>query len=107
MFYPFVGHHFSSSDLLFAPHLSLLQEVYLPARSQRLSKLLALLSLAIAWALRSGQWLHQAKPLPLKSHGRRAKSLFRYGLDYLRSIVLNLDHKFEQFLEAVQFLSCT
>ncbi|PSO62014.1 MAG: hypothetical protein BRC38_16880 [Cyanobacteria bacterium QH_6_48_35] len=29
------------------------------------------------------------------------------SLDYLRSLILNLDCKFEQFLEAVQFLSCT
>ena len=75
--------------------------------TERLSKLLALLNLALGWALRSGEWLHQAQPLPIKSHGRRPPSLFRHGLDHLRSIVLNLDCKFEQFLEAVQFLSCT
>ena len=75
--------------------------------TERLSKLLALLNLALGWAWRSGEWFHQAQPLPIKSHGRRPPSLFRHGLDHLRSIVLNLDCKFEQFLEAVQFLSCT
>ncbi|WP_346293067.1 IS4 family transposase [Sphaerothrix gracilis] len=75
--------------------------------SQRVSKLLALLTVALGWALSSGQWLHQAKPIPIKSHGRRAKSLFRYGLDYLRSILLNLNWRVEDFSEAVQFLSCT
>ncbi|PSP03283.1 MAG: hypothetical protein BRC51_10390 [Cyanobacteria bacterium SW_12_48_29] len=75
--------------------------------TERLSKLLALLNLALGWAWRSGEWLHQAQPLPIKSHGRRPPSLFRHGLDHLRSIVLNLDCKFEQLLEAVQFLSCT
>ncbi len=58
--------------------------------AERLSKLLALLSLALCWAVLTGEWLHQIKPLTIKKHGRRAKSLFRYGFDHLRTIVLNL-----------------
>lgn len=73
----------------------------------RLSKLFALLTLALGWALSSGLWLHQANPIALNSHGRRTKSLFRYGLDYLRSILLNLDCKAAQFSKALQLLSCT
>jgi hypothetical protein len=74
---------------------------------ERLSKLLALLSLALCWVFLTGEWLQQLKPLTIKKHGRRAKSIFRYGLDHLRSIVLNLEQKMEQFLEVLQFLSCT
>jgi hypothetical protein len=58
---------------------------------ERLSKLLALLSLALCWVFLSSEWLHQLKPLHLKKHGRKAKSLFRYGLEYLRNIMLNLE----------------
>ena len=36
-----------------------------------------------------------------------APSLFRHRLDHLCSILLHWDHKFEQLLEVVQFLSCT
>lgn len=75
--------------------------------SERLSKLLALLSLALCWTILTGEWLHQLKPLTVKKHGRRAKSIFRYGLDHLRNIVLNLEQKMSQFLHALQFLSCT
>lgn len=75
--------------------------------SERLSKLLALLSLALCWVILTGEWLHQLKPLPIKKHGRRAKSLFRYGFDYLRNIVLNLDQKMADFFDALHFLSCT
>lgn len=75
--------------------------------SERLSKLLALLSLALCWAFLVGEWLHQLKPLPIKKHGRRAKSLFRYGFDYLRNIVLNLEQKMDEFRDVLQFLSCT
>ena len=75
--------------------------------AKRLSKLLALLSLALCWAILAGEWLHQHKPLKLKKHGRKAKSIFRYGLDHLRNILLNLDQKMSEFMQVLQFLSCT
>lgn len=73
----------------------------------RLRKLVALLSLALCWAFLTGLGLHQHNPLKLKSHGRRKKSLFRYGFDYIPNVVLNLDQKMAEFLEVLQFLSCT
>lgn len=75
--------------------------------TERLSKLLALLSIALCWTFLVGDWLHQLKPLSIKKHGRRAKSLFRYGLDYLRNMMLNLEQKIDEFVDALQFLSCT
>ncbi|MEO0688042.1 MAG: IS4 family transposase, partial [Cyanobacteria bacterium J06649_11] len=45
---------------------------------QRLSKLLALMSLALCWAVKMGEWLHQHRPITIKKHGRLAKSIFRY-----------------------------
>lgn len=75
--------------------------------SERLSKLLALMSLALCWAIKIGDWLHQHQPIKIKKHGRLAKSIFRYGLDYLRSIVTDLDLKYDEFYHSLQFLSCT
>lgn len=74
---------------------------------ERLSKLLALLSLALCWVILTGEWLHQLKPLTIKKHGRRAKSIFRYGFDHLRNIVLNLEQKMDDFHDVLHFLSCT
>jgi Transposase DDE domain len=74
---------------------------------QRLSKLLALLSLALCWVVLTGEWLHQNESLKLKTHGLRAKSIFRYGFDYLRNILVNLNEKMDDFLNVLQFLSCT
>ena len=34
--------------------------------SQRLSKLLALMSLALCWAIKTGEWLHQFHPIKVK-----------------------------------------
>ena len=75
--------------------------------SERLSKLLALMSLALCWAIKRGEWLHLYQPIKIKKHGRLAKSIFRYGLDHLRSIVTDLDLKQSEFLQSLQFLSCT
>lgn len=75
--------------------------------SERLSKLLALLSLALCWVVLTGEWLNHIKPLKLKKHGRKAKSIFRYGFDYLRNIVLNFEQKTDEFLRVLQFLSGT
>jgi len=76
-------------------------------RPERLSKLVGVLTLALCWCLRIGEWLHERTPLPIKNHGRRAQSLFRYGLDRLRHIVLNLAVKEREFCWATNFLSCT
>lgn len=75
--------------------------------AERLSKLLALLSLALCWVILTGEWLNHIKPLKLKKHGRKAKSIFRYGFDHLRNIVLNLEQKMDEFLHTLQFLSGT
>ena len=79
---------------------------------QRLAKLLALLALAFSWAHLVGEWLAQAEPLRInkvKKHGRKAKSLFRHGLDYLRRILCNLTSLVQQaaFRRVIQLLSCT
>ena len=75
---------------------------------KRLRKLFALLTLALVWSLKTGLELHQLQPIPLKKHGRRAKSLFRLGFDHLRHLILNPSFlNFPLFLDSLHFLSCT
>jgi hypothetical protein len=52
---------------------------------ERLERLLALLALAFGWAHRTGLWVaeHVRAPRFIAKYGRRAKSLFRLGLDSL------------------------
>lgn len=71
---------------------------------ERLSTLMALLALAFCWAHLTGEWLHEQKPIEIKKHGRKAKSIFRYGLDYLREMVLNISERYEAFQDMVHFL---
>ncbi|MGA7955274.1 MAG: IS4 family transposase [Gloeobacterales cyanobacterium] len=74
---------------------------------ERLSRMIALLTIALCWAFRTGEWLAQQKPIKIKKHGRKAKSIFRYGFDYLRRILLNLELLTDEFFYSLQFLSCT
>ncbi len=45
--------------------------------------MIALLALGFCWAHKTGEWLNEQTPIKIKTHGRYAYSLFRYGLDYL------------------------
>ena len=75
---------------------------------KRLRKLFALLTLALVWSLKTGLEIHRLHPIPLKKHGRRAKSLFRLGFDHLRHLILNPSSlNFRFFLDSLHFLSCT
>jgi hypothetical protein len=46
---------------------------------EKLSTLMALLALAVAFAAKTGAAAHARKPIPIKKHGRRAQSLFGLG----------------------------
>jgi Transposase DDE domain len=74
---------------------------------ERLSKLIALLSLAMCWAILTGSWLNLLSPIKIKKHGRMAKSIFRFGLDFLRHTFLHLELNAAAFSKALSFLSCT
>lgn len=75
--------------------------------SERLSRLIGLLTIGLCWAFKMGEWLAQAKPIEIKRHGRKAKSIFRYGLDQLRRIMLNLEDHQTELLQALHLLSST
>lgn len=75
--------------------------------SERLSRMIALLTIGLCWVFRTGEWLAEEKPINLKKHGRKSKSIFRYGLDHLRRIMLNLEEYQTELLQALQVLSRT
>ena len=72
----------------------------------RVSKLVAVLATAFCWAHKLGEWLHEAKPIRIKSHQRPAKSIFRYGFDQLRRHLINHAAR-HQALDPTRFLDAT
>jgi len=75
--------------------------------SERLSKLIALLSIALCWAMLTGIWLNVLNPIKIKKHGRPNRSLFRFGLDFLRHACFDLNLNADKLSIPLNFLSCT
>ncbi len=55
---------------------------------ERLETLFGVLATAFYWACHVGAWRHTRQALRLKTHGRPALSVFRYGFDGIRRAVL-------------------
>lgn len=64
---------------------------------ERVERLMALLALSFVFAYRVGAWLSCRTPIRVKGHGRRARSVFRLGLDHLGLILLNLPYQRGEF----------
>ena len=73
----------------------------------RISTLVAVVSLAFLWALKVGHWLHKRKPIRVLAHGRPARSIFRLGLDFIRRAITNLALDSKLLDRALAKLSCT
>jgi hypothetical protein len=79
---------------------------------ERLERLLALLALGFGWAHRTGVWVAERVRAPrfIAKHGRRAKSLFRLGLDCLCQLLapaaLKPRDRRARFRLFATFLSC-
>jgi hypothetical protein len=58
---------------------------------ERLKTLFSVLTIAFCWSYHVGAWRHVVKPIRIKKHQRPAKSIFRYGFDWIRQAVLNPD----------------
>jgi hypothetical protein len=53
----------------------------------------------------TGLWQQQQHPILLNTHERRAKSLFRYGCDFLRRTFCDLSLQTTEFDQVLQRLS--
>lgn len=71
----------------------------------RIEKLILLVMIAFVWCYKIGIYLHKIRPIQIKKHGRKAKSIFKYGLNFLAKILLNNEN--QDNTNIYQFLSCT
>jgi hypothetical protein len=71
----------------------------------RIDKLVAVVSIAFAWAYKAGIYAHEhIKPIEIKKHKRKAHSFFKYGLKFIANALLV---HFDQLLTFINVLSCT
>jgi hypothetical protein len=69
---------------------------------ERIEKLLCLVMIAFVWCYKVGDYLDKnVKSIIIKKHGHRAKSVFKYGLEYISNSLLNPYRK--DFLEILSF----
>jgi hypothetical protein len=73
---------------------------------ERIEKLVALVFIAFAWCYKVGIYLDSfEQKIKIKKHGYRAKSLFKYGLDYVANQLLNPQN--QSGVNVFKFLSCS
>ena len=76
---------------------------------ERIDKLIALVSIAFIWAYKVGLNKHlKEKSIPIKKHGRRAYSIFKYGIRVIKDALLNpCNNQICQIKMICKILSCT
>lgn len=73
---------------------------------ERIEKLVSIIFIAFTWCYLVGIHVHQnIKPIYIKKHGFKAKSLFKYGLDFIANFLLNPQN--QSNVNIFNFLSCT
>lgn len=77
--------------------------------SERLKKLFGLLALAVCWSWLAGNKVCHTKAVKTKTHKRRAKSIFRVGLDYLERLFRkpSTNGQRQESKAVILLLSCT
>lgn len=72
----------------------------------RIKKLTLLIMIAFVWCYKVGIYLHEnIKKIIIKKHGRKAESIFKYGLKHVANFLLNPENR--DIRELFVFLSCT
>ena len=77
-----------------------LEETHL-SENKKIDSMIAILSLAFVWCHTIGEWLNEKKAIKTLKHGRKAKSLFLYGFEYLDEIFSNYDIRGKEINHAI------
>ncbi|MCP4751732.1 MAG: transposase [Proteobacteria bacterium] len=56
---------------------------------KRLSRIFAVMAITLCWVHNVGEMLSFQKEIPVKKHGRKAKSIFRIGLEQLAQAIVS------------------
>ena len=76
---------------------------------ERIKKMMAVLAIGFCWAHKTGEWRARLKPIRFSKHQQNLRpqnSYFRYGLDYIRDMIINPFRKraeFRKILALLQF----
>ena len=78
---------------------------------EKIKMLIVLVSIVYTWCVLLGLYLDESLPIKLMKLGRRRKSIFKYGFEYLTGFIKRLlegkIYNVLEFNEVTNFLSCT
>ena len=78
---------------------------------EKLKKLIVMISIAYTWCVLVGLWISESIKIRIKNHGRKQKSIFRCGFEYLTAFVKKLlsgnIYNNLELNDVTKFLSCT
>ena len=76
--------------------------------TERIDKLLVIISIAFYWAYKVGIQKDEKKAIKTKKHGRKAYSFFKYGLSVISDILFNITNRGKSQIQSIlKVLSCT
>ena len=64
--------------------------------TEKIETLVGLITLTVIWLHKIGETIVIEEPINIKTHGRKEKSIFRVGIDMMRTALLNIDSNFKQ-----------
>lgn len=73
----------------------------------RIEKMMALLAIGFCWAHKVGEWRAEKRPIRFSKHGNQIRpqnSFFRYGLDFIREVIISPFRKDRVFKRCLEFL---
>ena len=75
------------------------------ADRNKIKKLIVLLAIGFCWAHKTGEWrCANEGQIKLKKHGRKEKSIFRYGLDLIHTALAGLINTSCPILKLIKLL---
>jgi hypothetical protein len=74
--------------------------------TQKLEKLLALVSIAYLWAFLTGEEVKKSYSVKMYETGKRVKSSFDLGIKYLRRTMFYINDMVNEFFNLINLLSC-
>jgi len=78
---------------------------------EKIKKLIVLISIAYTWCVLTGLWISESIKIRIMNHGRKQRSTFRCGFDYLTTFVRKLlsgnIYNDLEFKDVTKLLSCT
>jgi hypothetical protein len=78
---------------------------------EKIKKLIVMIRIAYTWSVLVGLWISETIKIKIKNHGRKQKSIFRCGFDFLTTFIKKLltgnIYNDLEFNNVTKLLSCT